>query len=206
MTPMRRALDLWIGGAGVAVAVGLVALMAVAVGTPGWWVSLVVTSVVAAVALVVVVRVARPSEALVSVGVSALVHAAAGGLVGVAAHERADARSVDATRAEVAQVGAPTVCRVIERGTAGRQTAALAASTGDLADRLRSGAVVLGASAGRADCRPLETGVTTASPGAAEVVALVEVTADGTSTTRAVTADLRRVDGRWAVAALQVVR
>ncbi|MBE7161353.1 MAG: hypothetical protein INR72_08905 [Williamsia herbipolensis] len=206
MTPIRRVVQMWVGGAGLTVAVGLVALMAMVVGTPGWWLSLLLTSVVAAVALTVAVRVVRAPEAVVAVGAGVVVLAAAGGLVGVAAHERSDARSVDTTRAQVGQVGAATVCRVLERGSPERQAAALAAATGDLADRLRSGAAVLGGSEGRADCRPLQTGVTTASPAAAGVVALVEVTTDGASVTRAVTAELRRVDGRWAVATLQVIR
>jgi energy-coupling factor transporter transmembrane protein EcfT len=197
---------MWVGGAGLTVAVGLVALMAMVVGTPGWWLSLLLTSAVAAVAVVGMLRARTLPESSGAVVVAVLVAAAAGGLAGVAVHERSDARSVIAAREEVARVGAPTVCRVIERGTPARQAAALAAATGDLAARLRSGAAVLGASDGQAACRPLQTGVTAVSPGAAEVVALVEVSADGATGQRVVTAGLRRVDGRWAVAAMQVVR
>ncbi|MEH3156168.1 MAG: hypothetical protein PGN29_12765 [Gordonia paraffinivorans] len=206
MTAVRTATGLWVRGVGVIVGVALVAAMAIVVGTPGWLVSLLVTSAIVAVVDIGTTRWWQVSETWAAVVVAVLIVAAAGGLVGVTVHERSDARAVAAARAEVVRMGAQTVCRVIERGTPARQAAALAAATGDLADRLRSGATVLGGSGDQAACRPVETGVTSASRGAAEVVALVEVTADGATGERAVTAGLRRVDGRWAVATLQVVR
>jgi hypothetical protein len=203
----ERLVRLWVGGAGLVIAVVLVALMALVVGTPAWWVSLIVTVTVAAVVSIWVIRVLRLPDTAVAVAVCVVVLGAAGGLVGVSLHDRSDARSAAASRTEVGRVGAQMVCRVIERGTPARQAAALASATGDLADRLRSGAAVLGVGGvGEARCRPVDTGVTAASTGDADVVTLVEVTADGATTTRAVTAGLRRVDGRWLVASLQVVR
>ncbi|MEH3157413.1 MAG: hypothetical protein PGN29_19750 [Gordonia paraffinivorans] len=199
--------DVWVDGVGAVVAVGLVALMAVVVGAPSWWVSLLVTAAVVAVAVIVGARSSsRPGRPLLTVAVSAAVLAAAGGLVGVAVAAWSDARSVDAARTEVARIGATTVCSVLDRGSPERQSAALAASTGVLADRLRSGATVLGSGAGEATCAPVATAVADASADAVEVLALVDVTTDGGRGTRAVSADLHRVDGRWAVASLQVVR
>ena len=206
MSLVRRLAGLWSGGAGVVVAVALVCLLAVVVGTPAWWVSLMATSIVVAVVAIWSIRVMRPSDGVVAAVVSLVVVAAAGGLLGVAIREWSDARSVTAARADVARVGGQTVCRVIDRGTPERQAAALDAATGDLAERLRSGTQVLDASDGDAVCRPVQTAVASASTDSVGVVAVVEVTADGTTSTRAVTADLRRVDGRWAVATLQVVR
>ncbi len=206
MIVVRRLAGLWSGGVGILVAVVLVGLLAVVVGTPAWWVSLLVTSIVAAAVAIWSIRVVRPSDTLVAAAVFVLVVAAAGGLLGVSIHAWSDARSVKAARADVAGIGAQTVCRVIDRGTPARAAAAATAATGDLAERLRSGAAVLGTSDGNAVCRPVQTAVSDASRDSVGVVAVIEVTVDGTTSTRAVTADLRRVDGRWAVATLQVVR
>lgn len=206
MTVMRRLAGLWSGGAGVVVAVVLVGLLAIVVGTPAWWVSLLVTSIVAAAVAIWLIRAMRPSDTVVAAVTCLVVLAAAGGLVGAAIHARSDARSVTAARTDVGRVGGQTICRVIDRGTPARQAAALDAVTGDLAERLRSGATVLGATDGEAVCRPLETAVASASSDSVGVVAVIEVTADGTTSTRVVTADLSRVDGGWAVATLQVVR
>ncbi|WP_299571661.1 hypothetical protein [uncultured Williamsia sp.] len=206
MTVVRRIATVWSGGVGILVAVALVALLAVVVGTPAWWVSLLVTSTVAAAVAIWVIRVVRPSDGVVAAAVCLVVVAAAGGLLGAAIHARSDARSVAAAQSDVGRVGGPTICRVIDRGTPARAAAAAAAATGDLADRLRSGTTVLGAVGGDAVCRPIQTAVADATADSVGVVALIEVTVDGATSTRAVTADLRRVAGRWAVATLQVVR
>ncbi len=163
MSLVRRLAGLWSGGAGVVVAVALVCLLAVVVGTPAWWVSLMATSIVVAVVAIWSIRVMRPSDGVVATVVSLVVVAAAGGLLGVAIREWSDARSVTAARADVARVGGQTVCRVIDRGTPERQAAALDAATGDLAERLRSGTQVLDASDGDAVCRPVQTAVAAAS-------------------------------------------
>ena len=206
MTVLRRLAGLWSGVVGILVAIALVGLLAVVVGTPAWWVSLLVTSIIVAVVAIFSIRVMRPSDGVVAVAVGLVVVAAAGGLLGAAIHAWSDARSVTAARADVARVGGQVVCRVIDRGTPERQAAALDAATGELAERLRSGTTVLGGSDGDAVCRPIQTAVASASTDSVGVVALVEVTVDGTTSTRAVTADLRHVDERWAVATLQVVR
>ncbi|GAA2065446.1 hypothetical protein [Williamsia deligens] len=224
MSVVRRAVTLWVDVLGVTVSAVLVAAMAGVVGTPAWWVSLTVTTVVIAVATVIVARAAWPGTAdrrrgagtaaldgdrvavILALVVCAGLLAAGVGFVAVAADARADARARVDARTEVAQTGAAMVCRVIERGTPARQAAAEASATGDLADRLRTGATVLGTDVSSATCRPVQTALTSSSTDAAEVLVLVDVTADGDTVGQAVAAGLRRVDGRWRVASLQVLR
>ncbi|MGZ8176797.1 hypothetical protein ACXVUM_02610 [Williamsia sp. SKLECPSW1] len=209
MTALRRLVAVWTSGMGAVVAVALVGLSAVVVGTPAWWVSLFATAIAGAVVAIVGARVLRTDAArtALAAAVCVAVVAAAGGFVGVAAHEWSQARAVSDARSRVATIGAPTVCRVVERGTPARDAEAIRSATGDLAERLRSGAAVVGSDAtGSATCRPVETAVGAASADAVEVVALIDVTSGGTTTGQVVSAGLRRVDGHWAVASLQVLR
>ena len=109
MTALRRLVAVWTSGMGAVVAVALVGLSAVVVGTPAWWVSLFATAIAGAVVAIVGARVLRTDAArtALAAAVCVAVVAAAGGFVGVAAHDWSQARAVSDARSRVATIGAP---------------------------------------------------------------------------------------------------
>ncbi|MGU3293481.1 hypothetical protein [Williamsia sp. M5A3_1d] len=200
---------------GVVIAAGAVAVwLGALVGWASWWVSSVVT-VVVVVALVGSRGPRSRRRRNVLAATTLVLVVTLGAVIGVSATQLIDRRAIDHTADIVARDAGPLVCRIVDRGTAAARAAALEAATADLADRLRSGAGALeGSQTSGADvaagCVPVETGVTTVSAGAAEVVVAVNVTerqgSDSATVGRVLTARLRRVDDRWRVATLEVLR
>ncbi|KQR96104.1 hypothetical protein ASG12_17945 [Williamsia sp. Leaf354] len=200
-------------GAGAA-AVWLGAL----VGWALWWVSSVVTVVVVLLLVAVVVGgvgpVSRRRRNLLA-ATTLVLAMTLGAVVAVSATHLVDRRSVDHAAATAARDAGPLVCRVVDRGTAAARATAIDAATADLADRLRSGAGALdGPQSSGADvtagCVPVEAGVAAVSGEGADVVVAVNVTerqgADTATVGRVLAAHLRRVDDRWRVATLEVLR
>ncbi|MCX6467967.1 MAG: hypothetical protein NTW76_01435 [Corynebacteriales bacterium] len=200
---------------GAVIAAGAAAVwLGALVGWAPWWVSSVVTVVVVASVVVGIGSVSRRRRNLLATTTLVLAVTLAA-VVAVSATHLVDRRAVDRAADTASRDAGPLVCRVVDRGTDAARAAALDAATADLADRLRSGAGALdGPQPSGADvtagCVPVETGVTAVSGEGADVVVAVNVTErQGTDTStvgRVLAAHLRRVDDRWRVATLEVLR
>ncbi|MGJ0117741.1 hypothetical protein ACQ7HM_00915 [Williamsia sp. MIQD14] len=200
---------------GVGIAAGAAAVwLGALVGWAPWWVSSVVTVIVVGVLVGVSAPAARRRRNVLAATTLALV-VTLGAVVAVSATHLIDRRAVDHAADAVAREAGPLVCRIVDRGTAADRTSALDAATDELADRLRSGAGALEeAQAPAADvtagCVPVETGVGGVSADGADVVVAVNVTerqgADTATLGRVLAAHLRRVDDRWRVSSVEVLR
>ncbi|GAA1461051.1 hypothetical protein [Williamsia maris] len=211
MTRRARILDAWIAiGApvvGVAVVIGLGALR----GWPGWWTSLMVLTVIAAIGYGVVSRRNGGPPLLAAAVIVAVVVASAALASTAVTNLRAD-RALTADRADVRRISGELVCTTLRTGTDADRAAALRVATGELGARLRSGSAAAGSDGTRSTtgCTPARTGLGVVTADSADVVVAANLTervgSDESASGRVIAARLEKVDGTWRVATLDVIR
>ncbi|MBJ7290790.1 hypothetical protein [Williamsia sp.] len=212
MTRLSRVGGAWTAVGAPVVGVGVVIGLGAISGWPGWWISLMVLTVIAAVGYGIVCRRhGRPPPLLAAAVTLAVVVASAAMMLTTVAHLRAEG-AVTTDRADVRRISGELICTTLRTGTDADRAAALRVATGELAARLRSGAAAAGPDQTRTTtrCTAARTGLGAVTSEHADVVVAANLTervgSDDTASGRVIAARLDKVGGTWRVATLDVIR